>query len=268
MQAWCEKDQDGIVLWLPSGERNVDYRQINGPRTDRVVGPHDVRQSSVLGEASGLEDVPLVQARMAVMATWAMVRTSSLAPGRKPLRIVFTDSFPSFQPGQTSPQKVYEAFRYGDDQKMDYINWCLPSKGKLNILSQGPDASNSLTKNGDDLTNLVHSVREQAKGFIVPAWPNFINKVYLKDDIAHISRGDNCSQLVADQVKKCLSEPWTKGEEHAVDFLSAVTGQECQITGDYEGDSAAAEKIVFDAQKGEAKVNPLFIPSHHLLICA
>jgi hypothetical protein len=148
---------------------------------------------------------------------------------------------------------------------MDYINWCLPSKGKLDILSQGPDASNSLTKNGDDLTNLVHSVREQAKGFITPAWPNFINKVYLKDDIANIPKDNNCSQLVADQVKKCLGEPWTKGEKHAVDFLSAVTGQDCQITGDYEGDSAAAEQIVFDAQKGEAKVSPL-CPSHRITL--
>lgn len=146
---------------------------------------------------------------------------------------------------------------------MDYINWCLPSKGKLDILSQGPEVSNSLTKNGDDLKNLVHSVRDQAKGRLVPAWPNFINKAYLKDDIANIPKGNNCSQLVADQVKKCLSEPWTKGEKHAVDFLSAVTGQECQITGDYEGDSAAAEQIVFDAQKGEAKVSPL-CPSHRI----
>jgi hypothetical protein len=73
MQDWCEKDQDGVVLWLPSGDKNVDYKQINGPRTDLVVGNHDVRQSSVLGDASGLEDVPLVQARMAAMAAWAMV---------------------------------------------------------------------------------------------------------------------------------------------------------------------------------------------------
>lgn len=82
---WCEKDQEGIPLWLP--DYHVDYKDTSKPGKIRV---NDVRDFLITGQVSGVKKSGwFQQARLAAMAAWAQVRLYILerfARRRRPSR--------------------------------------------------------------------------------------------------------------------------------------------------------------------------------------
>jgi hypothetical protein len=84
-------------------------------------------------------------------------------------------------------------------------------------------------------------------------WPFFLNQAYRPDDLQSGPSVVECSRLPEAEIAPCFSkagqDPWNKGEEAAVNFLTDVTGESCQITGGYEDDNADVNKIVMEGNK-------------------
>ena len=95
------------------------------------------------------------------------------------------------------------------------------------------DSINGMTQKSDDLKNLVHSARAQVVGKLAATWPWFLNRAYLKDDIKD------------DAASNPQDNPWGRGEEHAVKFLSALTGRACQIDGGYEANNTLVNSFLY-----------------------
>jgi hypothetical protein len=132
---------------------------------------------------------------------------------------------------QTDPGRVENNFRNATN---GVFPWCLPGKDMLSIQPENKnDSINGMTQKGNDLKNLVHSARAQVVGKLAATWPWFFNRAYLKDDIKD------------DAASNPQDNPWGRGEEHAVKFLSALTGRDCQIDGGYEANNTLVNSFLY-----------------------
>jgi hypothetical protein len=163
---------------------------------------------------------------------------------------------------QFVPNTVRDSF-VGWDGKP--IGWCLPGdNNQLIIKSQWKKDGKDWVQDKDGLKTLVQSAGEQSKTVIVKngtesisgtdhltaTWPFFLNQAYQPDDIQPSSASD-CQQKPDGQRTDCDSQtdPWNSGEQAAVHFLSDVTGEPCEITGDYQADNGDMNKILVEANE-------------------